>query len=171
VTPKDDPEFDDFYRANYARVVAELILLTRSRADAEDVGQEAFAKAWGKWSEISQYDDPRAWVRRVGYNLAVSRWRSARRLVTLRHRIAEPAGGSGPDGDWVDLARQLAKLPARQRQALLLTAVAGLDSDEVAAQMNVSPATVRSWLHRARNQVLATNLTVTDTPSGEHHAR
>jgi RNA polymerase sigma-70 factor (ECF subfamily) len=145
--------FDEFYRATYSRVVAELILLTGSRADAEDLAQEAFSRALARWESISRYDEPTAWVRRVSYNLAVSRWRSARRLLVLRPRLATEPTRPGPDADWLDLRDLLMALPVKQRQALLLTAVSGMTPEAAAREMGVPAATVRSWLHRARHAV------------------
>lgn len=99
---------------------------------------------------MEHYEDPAAWVRRVAYNLAVSRWRSARRFTALRHRLAEPEIRSGPDDEWMDLRDQLLKLPAKQRQAIVLTAVSGMTPEEVAQEFGVAASTVRSWLYRAR---------------------
>jgi RNA polymerase sigma-70 factor, ECF subfamily len=159
--------FGDFYRANYSRIVAQLMLLTRSRPEAEDAAQEAFARALGRWPAVARYDDPAAWVRRVAYNLAVSRWRSARRFTALRHRLADLEVRSGPDDDWMDLRDQLLKLPVKQRQAIVLTAVSGMTPDEVARECGVAVGTVRSWLHRARLTVRQSGASVDETGATE----
>ncbi len=51
-------------------------LLTGDRQTAQDLTQEAFLRAWSRWARISKYDDPRAWTRRVLYNLIISKTRS-----------------------------------------------------------------------------------------------
>lgn len=145
-------EFADFYAATYPRTVAELILLTGNRSDAEDAAQEAYVRCWRQWDRICRYDDPFGWVRRVAYNSAVSRWRSARRLLALRSRLAEEPSYV-PDHDWLDLRNTLAELPVRHRMVLLLSAVHGMTTDEIASELGVAPATVRSWMHRARAKV------------------
>lgn len=146
-------EFSDMYQSGYARLVAELTLLTGSRATAEDAVQEAYARAWGRWTVVSQYDEPIAWVRRVAHNLAISRWRRLRVAARFRASVATADSVDGPGPEWTDLRTALLKLPLAQRRALVLTAVEGLTADEVAIDMGVSPATVRSWLHRARTRV------------------
>ena len=146
----DDDSFAHLYSASYPPLVAQLTLLTGSRATAEDLAQEAFARAWSRRRVLAQYDDPAAWVRRVAYNLAVSQFRSMRRAIRLRARTVAVNDGGEPSPDWLDLRASLLKLPKRQRQALVLAAVVGLKNDEIAAEMGVSANTVRSWLHRSR---------------------
>ena len=65
-----DVDFDDFYRRGYRRCVALGFVLTGSAIDADDLVQEAFSTAYRRWSEIANYDDPLAWVRKVMINNA-----------------------------------------------------------------------------------------------------
>jgi RNA polymerase sigma-70 factor (ECF subfamily) len=59
-----DPEsFDDFYAGSVGRVISQLYAMTGDRAEAEDVVQEAFTRAWQRWDKISGYADPEGWVR------------------------------------------------------------------------------------------------------------
>ena len=44
--------------------------------ETQDLVQEAFIRAWKRWDRIRRYDDPVAWVRRVAWNLAMTRHRS-----------------------------------------------------------------------------------------------
>jgi RNA polymerase sigma-70 factor (ECF subfamily) len=146
-------EFEELYRHAYPRVVAQVTLLTGSRAAAEDAVQEAFARAWNRWGRLAGYDQPQAWVRRVAMNLAVSRWRSLRREQLLAAPASYAASPIDRAADWVDLQAALLRLPVRQRRAVVLSAVVGLSTDEIAAEMSVAPATVRSWLSRTRRAV------------------
>jgi len=63
-------DFEDFYQANYPRLVGQLTVVTGSLEDAEDAVQEAFARASTRWARLRAYDVPEAWVRRVALNLA-----------------------------------------------------------------------------------------------------
>ncbi|WP_460370534.1 sigma factor, partial [Actinocorallia lasiicapitis] len=83
----DDEGFAEFYRGAYPGLVAELYAYTGSMTEAQESAQEAFARAWSRWGRLSGYDQPRAWVARVGYRLAVSRWRKARTALAgaVRH--------------------------------------------------------------------------------------
>ena len=123
-------------------------------AAAQDVVQEAFCRALARWKQLRGYDDPAAWVRRVAWNLATSRWRRARvaNLHARRHReeyVAEPSP------DRVALARALATLPVQQRRAVILHYLADLPINEIAQQEGVAEGTVKSWLHRGRAALAA----------------
>src|SRR5918996_1464933 len=74
-------DFDRFYAAAFARLVGQLALVTGDRHEAEDVVQEAMARAAPRWARLRAYDAPEAWVRRVAFNLAVSGRRRARRRL------------------------------------------------------------------------------------------
>jgi RNA polymerase sigma-70 factor (ECF subfamily) len=145
--------FDDFYAAHFGPLVAQLHAGTGSLAEAQDVVQEAFCRAWGRWDQLMGYDDPVAWVRRVAWNLAVSRWRRTRTALRFaaRQRV-ETVAGPGPDR--VVLTAALARLPVKHRRAVTLFYLADLTTGEIAQECGVPEATVRSWLHRARAALL-----------------
>lgn len=146
-------EFAEFYRHGYGWLVAELTLVAGSRAEAEDIAQETFARAWLRWHRLRGFEQPHAWVRRVGYNAAIDRLRAHQRFLRFRPKLAQPETQAGATVDWVDLQVALAGLSPQQRAALVLTAVAGLTNDEAAAYLDVPSATLRSWLRRARSTI------------------
>src|SRR3954469_9349091 len=91
--PPDSADARAFYAGTYRRLVSTVALAAGSRADAEEVVQEAFLRLLPRWSKISGYDDPEAWVRTVAFRLLSNRARGARRAVlALARRPAE-----GPD--------------------------------------------------------------------------
>ena len=57
-------------------------------------------RAWLRWGTVGGYDDPEAWVRRVAHNLAVSRWRKARKLVL---RASVPVAGTEIPGQTIPI--------------------------------------------------------------------
>lgn len=150
-------EFDQFYASHFTAVGVQLYAYFGDRAEAQDVAQEAFCRAWQRWSHVSTYDDPVAWVRKVAWRLAISRWRRAKTAMAFvrRHR-EEYLPELSPDR--VALTRALATLPESQRRAVVLHYLAGLQVAEIAAQEGVAAGTVKSWLHRAR-AALASQLT------------
>ena len=83
-------DFDALYRSCRDRLVTQLVALTGDRAEALDLVQEAFVRAWMRWDRISNYEDPEGWLRRVAYNLAVGRWRRSRRII-LRATVPRPS--------------------------------------------------------------------------------
>jgi RNA polymerase sigma-70 factor (ECF subfamily) len=121
---RTDDDFERFYLGSRRRLVGLLYTVTGDLHEAEDITQEAFARAAADWSRISGYDVPEAWVRRVAFNLAANR---PRRLVDA-----------------------LRTLPVRQRQAVVMHHVAGLEVAQIAAELSVPAGTVKSWLSRGR---------------------
>jgi len=150
-------DFDQFYASHFATLGVQLYAYFGDRAEAQDIAQEAFCRAWQRWPQVSTYEDPVAWVRKVAWRLAISRWRRARTaLAFVRRQREEHVPEVSPDR--VALASALATLPASQRRAVVLHYLAGMQVAEIATQEGVADGTVKSWLHRART-ALATQLT------------
>jgi len=142
-------EFAEFYAASFQALAVQLYVYTGDLDEAHDLVQEAFCRAYARWSSIARYDDPAAWVRRVAFNLANNRWQRAKAALRYlrRQRVEHEAG---PNPDRVAVVAALAKLPATQRRAVVLHYLAGLTVAEIAAQEGVAAGTVKSWLHRGR---------------------
>jgi RNA polymerase sigma-70 factor, ECF subfamily len=156
--------FADCYHASYGRLAAQLNAYLGDAAAAEDAVQEAFLRAWQRWRQISTYQDPVAWIRRVAWNLATSRWRRIVREARLvrRYRGADVVEATGPEN--VALVAALRKLHPNHRRVIVLHYLADLPIAEIAMEINVPRGTVLSWLHRGR-AALAVQLT--DRKEGE----
>lgn len=145
-------EFTAFCDAEHPRLVGAITLWCGSREVAEEVVQDAFARAYRDWYRIRQLDRPGAWVRRVAINLATSRfrrWRAERR-ANRRHagRRTEPA--HPPDIAAAVAVRQaLEQLPASQRTVLVLRYYLDLPVTEVAEITGRSASAVTSLAGRA----------------------
>jgi len=148
-------DFDDLYAAHYGALTVQLYAYFGDRQEAQDVVQEAFCRALQRWKQVSAYDDPVAWVRRVAWNLATSGWRRRRTALAFlrRHRDEEHADGPGPDR--VAVVAALTALPAAQRRAMVLHYLADLPVAEIADREGVAEGTVKSWLHRGRTALAA----------------
>jgi len=149
--------FDAFVEERYARLVSTVRVVTRDQGVAEDVVQEAFARAYVSWSKLWPDGNPAGWVHRVATNLAIS-WRrratrEARAVARLGRRTAvfEPAPEAYPE-----LHRAVAELPIRQRTAVALHYVLGLPVDDTAEAMGCRPGTVKSLLFQARERLRRT---------------
>jgi RNA polymerase sigma-70 factor (ECF subfamily) len=145
-----DGDFEAFYTATYQRLVGQLLVVTGSLEDAEDVVQEAFVRACGRWSYVRGYQVPEAWVRRVALNLAASGLRRARRRAMLLVRLGPAAEVPALSVEAVALTRTLRRLPLRGRQVLVLHCAVGLPVQEVARELGVPVGTVTARLSRAR---------------------
>jgi RNA polymerase sigma-70 factor (ECF subfamily) len=146
----DSVEFDAFYAASHARLLRHVAVIIGDRAEAEDVLQEAWARAAQRWRMVRALDAPEAWVRRVALNLAADLGRRARRGLAAMARHGPPPDLPELSADSVDLLRAMRTLPARQREALVLRHVQGLGVAEIAVQMQVPDGTVKTWLARGR---------------------
>ena len=145
----DDQALRDFYAGTYARLVGIVGAVAGDRQEAEEAVQDAFVRLLGRWSTVSRYDDPEAWVRKVALGAVSNRRRKARNRLRATLRHGPPPDVAGPTGDAVDLQRALAALPAPQRAVLVLQHL-GLGVDQIAAELGVRPGTVKSRLSRAR---------------------
>ena len=149
-----DDEFDSWYLGCRDRLVMQVAAVCGDRIEAMDFVQEAFVRAWSRWSRVGRYDDPEGWVRRVAVNLAIGRWRRARRVV-LQSEVASSTWEISRDQDAAIAA--LATLPANERRAIVLHYLADLSVEDVAREMSAPAGTVKSWLSRGRAH-LATRL-------------
>jgi hypothetical protein len=76
----DDSTFDDFVEGSSARLFTTARLLARGhRAEAEDLLQEAYERAYRRWGRISRRADPERYVRQILVNASTGRWRRFRR--------------------------------------------------------------------------------------------
>jgi len=83
----DTQGFEEFYTATVGRLLGQLFPVTGDLHEAEEVVQEAFARASTRWSRIRDDDVPEAWVRRVAMNLAADRHRRQVAAGTLPSSI------------------------------------------------------------------------------------
>ncbi len=155
-------ELEEFYACAYPRLVATMTLLAGSRAEAEELAQEAFVRLIPRWVTVREYDDPEAWLRTTARRLATSRWRravvAARSLPMLAPRPGEAGPGTRGTTDVeldVDLARMLSGLSREHREVLVWHHALGLGVEEIARELGIAPGTVKSRLHRAREAARA----------------
>jgi RNA polymerase sigma-70 factor (ECF subfamily) len=147
----DSADFDAFYIATVRRVVLYLYAACGDRSDAQDIAQEAFARAWQHWSRVAGYDDPEAWVRTVAWRLMINRWRGLRRRLAARARVGPPAEATGsPSPDRVAIIDALLRLPKPQRQVVALHYLLDMPVNEIAASTGTPAGTVKARLSRAR---------------------
>ena len=142
-------DFTEFYRAELPRLVT-LARALCGTATADDVAQEAMLVAYRRWSQVKDYRQPEAWVRRTCANLAVSSFR--RRVVELRGltRLAARPEPVPADDRAEEFWAAVRTLPRRQAQAAALRYLYGLDVAEIAATLGIGQGSVKVHLTRAR---------------------
>jgi RNA polymerase sigma-70 factor, ECF subfamily len=144
-----DIEIQDLYAVSYRRLLGQLIGVTGSLAEAEDVVQEAFVRGLDHPRRLLGADNPEAWLRTVAVNLARSRWRRAQRLIGLAPRLVEKPRDGDPEGHVV-LLQALRSLPAGQREVIALHHLADLTVEQVADTLGLPTGTVKARLSRGR---------------------
>jgi RNA polymerase sigma-70 factor (sigma-E family) len=142
-------DFDGWVAARGPALMRLAYTLTGNRADAEDVVQEALARALPRWGRISRVEDVDAYVRRMVVNAHTSWWRKFRRrespVEQVRDELVEPAEGSLPDRRlWAACQR----LPDAQKVAVVLRYYEQLEYAEIAELTGVREGSVRSRVSR-----------------------
>lgn len=147
----DEDEFDEFYAASAPRVTTQVYAMIGDRDEAQECVQEAFARAWVARRRLDGLRHPEAWVRTTAYRLAVSRWRRAVRGRRAPDRALQAPGVvAGPSETYVAVVDALRRLPAVQRQAIVLHHLADLPVQDVAAELGVPAGTIKTRLRRGR---------------------
>ncbi|MEU8241699.1 SigE family RNA polymerase sigma factor [Actinoplanes missouriensis] len=148
MTGTDD--FDAFYRDTSRRLTRYAFGLTGDAGAAQDLVQEAYARAWQRWRRVSGYEDPEAWLRLVVNRLSTDRWRRVFRRRAHDAAQAPLPPAPPPSENTVLLVRAMRDLPPAHRQALVLHYLMDRTIAEIAAETGASTGTVKSWLSRGR---------------------
>jgi len=132
----------------------------RHREDAEDVAQEAFLRAHGHSHALRDRTRFRAWLVRVAWRLALDRQRSdRRRLLRDTALCASPPMATPTENVALvnerngRLLTAIGRLPTKLRLTLVLAAIEGYETREVAALLSVPEGTVKSRLFLARKKL------------------
>ena len=133
----------------------------RNAADAEDAVQEAFVRVLRHRNSLHEVRDQRLWLIRIVWNVVMDR---KRRMKTRPEtddvaELARVLPATGLSAEERAAAAQhhahvlacVERLPAKERQVLLLSAFEELNSVEIAAVVGITESSVRSRLFRARN--------------------
>ena len=132
----------------------------RQREDAEEVAQEAFAKAYRSFHQLRDRERFRAWLVRMTWRMALDRQRAnRRRLVRETHDEVMRAGSADlqvrlESNERADhLWRAIDTLSEKLRVVIVLAAIEGHDIKEVAALLELPEGTVKSRLFDARQRL------------------
>jgi RNA polymerase sigma factor (sigma-70 family) len=143
--PDSDEGFDGFYRAEFGRLMGAMALLCGERGAAEDIVQETFLRAYRSWPRIANLERPAGWLYVTAFNL-VKRRRRLRGPVPVQPSVFPDA--TARSADRLAVVDALARLPLRQRQAVVARHVLGWSSEEAASALGITPGSLRVTLHR-----------------------
>ena len=147
------------YAAHHAEIYAYLCRMVRDDELAADLTQEAFVKAYRAFDTLEDPNRARAWLYQIAGRTALDELRR-RRIVRFVPWTGESRGTAASAEELVmrerlsgDLERALARIPARQRQALLLSELHDMTGLELAGAMGVSHVAARALLTRGRESL------------------
>jgi RNA polymerase sigma-70 factor, ECF subfamily len=156
-------EFEDLLAASASLAFRMAMGVLHNRADAEEVAQDALLRAYKNFGSLRDRNAFRGWLARIAWRLALDRQRGTRRRE--RRELAAPNTLPQQDVEQVaaasefelHLARAMDELPEKYRQTLILAAIEGYSTAEVAALLDLPEGTVKSRLYSAR-KILAEKL-------------
>jgi RNA polymerase sigma-70 factor (sigma-E family) len=141
----------DLYQEHYRQLLRIAVLLVDDRASAEDIVQDAYVRVFDSRSRLRDPEKALAFLRQAVLNRARSVLR--RRMVARKYQPRLAVEDSHPDDSGrgvnrVVLSDALAKLPRRQREAVVLRYYADLSEARTAEVMGVSVGAVKSYCSR-----------------------
>jgi RNA polymerase sigma-70 factor (ECF subfamily) len=151
-------EFESFYRETARPFWAYLRRICGDRALADDLAQEAYLRFCRARVPASR-SEWKAYLYRIGTNLAADWWRHAGRRGSsgIEHASTQPSSEDrDSEADAIrrrELDRAFSSLKPRERALLWLAYVEGLDHREIAKALGLSRASVRVLLFRARRKI------------------
>lgn len=164
----DAQEFETFMRNYQDMVFSTAMRLLANQAEAEDVSQDVFLKAYERFGELRQSKTAGGWLKTVATNMSLnhlsryrSRWSFFSDLWGKGREEDDDAQIEFPASDDVEadvaqserrelVDRALQSMPAAQRVPLVLFHLEGLQYDEIAAKLGVSLGKVKTDIFRGR---------------------
>ena len=154
------PDFKGLLMKELPSLRAFGMSLCRHKDVADDLVQETLIKAWAAHDKFAAGTNIRAWLFTILRNTYFGDLRKRRREVAdsdgaYAARLTTPADQMA-HMDFSDFQAALAKLPADQREVLILVGASGFSYEEAAAISGVAVGTVKSRVSRAREKLAAT---------------
>jgi RNA polymerase sigma-70 factor (ECF subfamily) len=150
---------ETLFAKHHGEIYAYLLRMLREPELAADLTQDAFIKAYKNYETLEKPENARAWLYQIAHRVALDEIR--RRKIIRFFPWTGESHGSAPSAERLvmdahlsgDMQRALARIPERQRAALLLAELHDLTGVELAAALGVSHVAARALLTRARESL------------------
>jgi RNA polymerase sigma factor (sigma-70 family) len=150
---------DESFARYHGEIYGFLVRMVRDGELAADLAQDTFVKAYRAYDSLEDRDKTRAWLYSIANRVALDELRH-RRVVRFVPWSGESRGAS-PSAEATalhgqmsgEMERALARIPERQRAALILAEINDLTGVELAAAMSSTHIAVRALLTRARDSL------------------
>lgn len=165
----DSAAFGQVFKAHYTQVYLTVWGMMGNEADAHDVSQQAWIKAWQKINQYNHHSKFSTWIHRIAVNTALDELRRRKRrwsrLVSIfkddsiENPAPEPATTDDPADDLgrkeiaQDIYQAVAKLPESQRTTFVLKEFEDYTYQQIADTLGCKIGTVMSRLHLARQKL------------------
>lgn len=155
-TPGSSREFHTQLVALLPKLRVQALALTRNRAAADDLVQDAVANALAAQNSFTPGTNFAAWMHRILRNRFISTLRKQRETTDIDDLPMSAIAVNAPHEDRMilkELGHSLTRLPADQREALFMVVLQGLSYEEVAQATGCAVGTAKSRVFRARRQL------------------
>lgn len=146
-------DFEELYRRHAPEVFRFALYLSGHRSDAEDITSETFVRAWTASGTI-RTATVKGYLLTIARNLFLQSLRGRSRHVEIPETLPDPAAGpearAERDSELAAALRALQRLPEIDRAALLMRAADDMPYEEIARALDLSLASVKVKIHRAR---------------------
>jgi RNA polymerase sigma-70 factor (ECF subfamily) len=147
--------FEQLYTRNVGRVYATCLRLTGRVAEAEDLTQETFVRAWQKLGSFEGRSRLSSWLHRLAVNVVINARRTKSSPESWEEPVEDPEeyaptpAGPAP-GIRIDLEEAVSSLPEGARIIFVLYDVYGYRHEEISRMTGLAVGTSKAQLHRAR---------------------
>ena len=152
--------FQQFYNKYYQRLLSYIITFTKDRDQAKDIVQEAFVILWTNRESIDTSKSPKSYIFFVARNIFIDHYRKEKRDLQFLIELKETALSEQMENDTEEIKQRIEKmkrmienLPEKCKIILKLSKIEGLNCQEIANHLNISPKTVESQMRIAFNKI------------------
>ena len=146
----DEQAFEALMRQFERPILGLCARLLGASGEAEEAAQDVFFRFYLRLSDFDEQRAVEPWLFRIAWNACRDRLRRRRPQTELNDNSAVVAAFGDAGLLLAELREAIERLPDKERAALLLREIDGLETEEVALRMGSSPKTVRSHISRAR---------------------